>query len=136
MLATNAVELMEDYFADIWSGQTSSTPDNWTGENPACGQCAITALAVQKYLGGEILECRISFRDSDTPVSHYWNMIGEEDIDVTYIQFQHRKIRDEVFVGIASKESLLSDPDTRKRYEILLEALKAKDPLNFFLSLK
>ena len=38
-----------------WSKETSFEPDNWTPENPAWGQYAVTALVVQDFFGGEII---------------------------------------------------------------------------------
>ena len=37
-----------------WSKETSFEPDNWTPENPAWGQYAVTALVVQDFFGGEL----------------------------------------------------------------------------------
>lgn len=36
-----------------WSSETVTT---WTADNPAKGQCSVTAIAVQRLLGGEILK--------------------------------------------------------------------------------
>lgn len=38
-----------------WGRETSDDPDEWSEENPARGQCAVTALLVRELLGGEIL---------------------------------------------------------------------------------
>jgi hypothetical protein len=40
-----------------WSAETSVDPAGWTPDNPAWGQCAITALHVDAVLGGDIMRC-------------------------------------------------------------------------------
>lgn len=137
MLIPDAQERIENYLASFWSKSTAYNPENWTKENPAHGQCVPTSLAIQKYLGGDILKCRLSCRDGSPSETHYWNVIGEHEIDATFIQYQNRKLGDEVFVGIVSKQTLLEDMDTRKRYELFMDSLNAgSDPLGFFFSLK
>jgi hypothetical protein len=37
-----------------WVNETSADSENWTRENPSYGQCVVTALIVDDYLGGEI----------------------------------------------------------------------------------
>ena len=39
-----------------WSIETSS---KWTSENPAKGQCGVTALIIQELCGGEIKKTKI-----------------------------------------------------------------------------
>ena len=54
-----------------WTAETSYSPEEWSVNNPAYGQCAVTALVLQDYLGGEILKCDvIGFADS-----HFFNQI-------------------------------------------------------------
>jgi chromosome segregation ATPase len=45
--------------------ETSATPASWSLENPARGQCAVTALVVQDEMGRE--------RGVVNGESHYWN---------------------------------------------------------------
>jgi hypothetical protein len=42
-----------------WSEATSADSERWTGRNPAWGQCAVTALSVQDYLGGTLLRSKV-----------------------------------------------------------------------------
>lgn len=54
----------------------------WTAENPAFGQCAVTALIVQDFFGGEILFCKHQ--------NHFWNQMPDNaktQIDLTRSQF-------------------------------------------------
>ena len=61
-----------------WSDRTSSL---WTPDDPARGQCSVTALAVQHLCGGEILK-------TPTPAGpHFYNRIGGERHDFTAAQF-------------------------------------------------
>ena len=61
-----------------WSSETAST---WTAENPARGQCSVTAIAVQRLLGGEILKT-----ETDEG-AHFYNRIGGIRYDFTAAQF-------------------------------------------------
>ena len=61
-----------------WSKETcvSSLKDNWNKDNSSLGQCAITSLIVNDFLGGKIMRCMTSFG------SHYYNMINNKIIDL------------------------------------------------------
>ena len=73
-----------------WSSETGS---KWSSDNPACGQCSVTALVVQDLLGGEILKTkvggdwhfynRIDGRRWDLTVSQFPTPIGYEDFPCT-----------------------------------------------------
>ncbi|NJN56837.1 MAG: hypothetical protein HC879_04750 [Leptolyngbyaceae cyanobacterium SL_5_9] len=61
-----------------WSRESSSL---WTKQNPACGQCGVTALVIQDQFGGGILK---------TPTEggwHFYNQIDGERYDLTIEQF-------------------------------------------------
>jgi hypothetical protein len=61
-----------------WSQATSS---KYTPENPTRGQCGVTTLVVNDFLGGEILK---------TPVEagwHFYNRIAGKRMDWTAAQF-------------------------------------------------
>jgi hypothetical protein len=61
-----------------WSRESSSL---WSTENPACGQCNVTALVIHDHCGGEILK---------TPVDqlwHFYNRIDGCTYDFTAEQF-------------------------------------------------
>ena len=64
--------------ASAWSPRTAST---WTPANPAKGQCSVTAIAVQRIAGGDILK-------TPTPDGlHFYNRIGGVRFDFTAGQF-------------------------------------------------
>lgn len=61
-----------------WSLETSS---KWRPDNPARGQCSVTAIAVHDILGGDILKTR-------TPGgTHFYNRLGGVKWDLTVSQF-------------------------------------------------
>lgn len=95
---------------ESWCAETSADPDNWTPENPAWGQCAVTALIVQDHLGGLLL------RTCNEGVSHYWNRIGGIEIDLTRSQFKGWN-PDEVV--LRDRDYVLGFPKTQRRYELL-----------------
>lgn len=136
MLVPNAQQLIQEFFSDFWSLQTTYTPSSWISENPARGQCVPSALAIQKYLGGEIVKCTLFFKNGSE--SHYWDIIGDDELDTTFIQYKDHKIDNEIFVGIVRKDTLLLDHDTRKRYEHFMNAINASStkPADFFSQLK
>ena len=95
----------------------SAFKNRWSKENPTCGQCAITSLIVQKYLGGTIN--RIKLSNGDT---HYFNIVNGQIVDLTREQFDIENINisyDEY--EIIDGQTLLKNEDTRQRYNLLLK---------------
>ena len=89
----------------------------WKPEVPSLNQCAVTALVVQDYFGGDLLRCSLSNGDS-----HYWNCLPDGRIvDLSKDQFEFTKQRKFGEVIVRDREYVLSYPDTRKRYEILAQ---------------
>lgn len=86
--------------------------DDWTEKKKCLGMCAITALIVNDYFGGEI--CKIYVAG----ISHYFNLITNEIIDLTSSQFEcdinYNDYR------IVDRKTILND-DTEKRYKLLKE---------------
>lgn len=113
------IEKLKLLLADSWEGRTCSPGlrNNWSKEIPSLGQCAITALIVNDFFGGKIMRCMTSLG------SHYYNLIDNKFIDLTVEQFlgeipQYENGQER------TREYLLNNEDTRKRYEILLYNLK------------
>ncbi len=105
-----------------WNKETSSDPDNWSQDNPSYGQCAVTSLIVNDYFGGEIVWAN-ALLPNKTEVSHYFNRIGDAELDLTRAQFPEGTT---VPKGIpkskefsSTREYILSYPITQKRYETL-----------------
>lgn len=106
-----------------WGADTAK--GEWREDVPSLNQCAVTALVVQDYFGGDIL--RTSLNDGD---SHYWNLlpIGLQ-VDLTSDQFEYthqkrgadeiRRSRDYV---LNSERAIQAR--TKERYEILAARVK------------
>lgn len=93
---------------DAWAADTSVDP-RWSDVCRSRGQCAVTALVVQDYLGGHLMRAVVE------GVSHYWNRLPEDDIDLTRDQFGAFA---PVNVTERSRKYVLSFPDTATRYEL------------------
>lgn len=101
---------------DAWRADTSITPSEWSRSNPAAGQCAITALIVQDFFGGDLLRGRIEGG------THYWNRLPNgQEVDLTAEQFDTEPVISEV--ELRSREYVLSYPATSARYQRLLANL-------------
>lgn len=101
-----------------WTDETCSLglKDIWTKDNKALGQCAVTALIVNDFLGGKIMRCMCETG------SHYYNLINNEVIDLTDSQF--KVIPDYTLGEESAREYLLSNIDTKTRYLLLLKNVK------------
>jgi hypothetical protein len=76
------LKTLEDAVRGSWSKETCypGCANEWNEANPAFGQCAVTALVVQDYLGGTLLYCQHQH--------HYWNStVRGEEVDFTREQF-------------------------------------------------
>ncbi len=93
----------------------------WSTDNPSLNQCAVTALIVQDYFGGELLRCKTKHGNS-----HYWNRLSDgTEEDLTESQFEagtDTAIKSEYLVR--DREYVLSFPDTDKRYRLLKEKIE------------
>lgn len=86
--------------------------NQWNDDNKTLGHCAIVALIINDYFGGYI--CKIKVNN----ISHYFNLIDDEIVDLTSEQFKINDISYANYV-IKTREDVLMDEDTKKRYEIL-----------------
>lgn len=93
-----------------WSIKTS---DKWRPDNPACGQCSVTALVVQDLLGGEILKTNVA------GAWHFYNRIEGRRWDLTVSQFATPIGYEDV---PSSRDEALADTTTQA-YTILREQL-------------
>lgn len=89
----------------------------WKEENPSLGQCAITSLVINDYVGGKIMRCMCSTG------SHYYNLINGDIVDLTSEQFGDEKPLYEE-ASERTREYLLSNDDTKRRYIMLLHNIK------------
>lgn len=92
----------------------------WNSKNPTCGQCAITAVIIQDYFGGTIH--RIKMKDNET---HYFNILDGKIVDFTKEQYELYNIVIQYEPNeLISRERILSNPNTNKRYNILKERVE------------
>ena len=107
------IEKLSNVLRKSWSKETRH-PDfvkDWSKDNPAKGQCAVTAFIVQDYFGGKLAYNRMHF--------HIWNILPDgETIDLTKDQFPINIIIEQE--GITSREEIEKiDPTVMERYKIL-----------------
>lgn len=103
--------------ATSWTARTASPLVAWTPDNPSSGQCAVSALVLQDYCGGEICRCVVA----GTP--HYFNRIDGQVVDSTAAQFGTVAINYDT-ATVRSRQRILRHADTRRRYELLKERVE------------
>ena len=114
---------IEDVIRAAWSSATSSDKDRWTPENPAWGQCAVTACVVNDYRGGELVWAQAQLPNGES-ISHYFNkLLDGTVVDLTREQFPAGTIVPEGVPktkGFATTRAyVLSFNVTRQRYDTL-----------------
>lgn len=113
---------LSDLLPQLWSAETSASPQRWSPANPALGQCAVTAALVQELQGGSMTNCIVTLPDGSKD-SHYANRISGRKHDFTAQQFPPGS----VFGSFAAKDQglgstrayALSFPITLQRYDVL-----------------
>lgn len=117
------IKKLEDALQVAWCQETLLPEEraDWDEDDPAYSQCFVTALVVQRLLGGEIAQGR-SKQDPDNV--HAWNILSDgsqHDFDRSQFpagyEFEIEKTR--------TPKSLLNSPnadtaETNKRYKLLL----------------
>lgn len=98
--------------AQCWSAASAST---YSADNPSCGQCSVTALVAQDWLGGDVAK---------TPAGgdwHWYNMIDGQRFDFTADQFAARlDYRD----APSTRADALTDTSV-EQYRALSDAVRA-----------
>ncbi len=106
-----------------WSKETSADPDKWTSENPAWGQCAVSALIGEDCFGGNLLRYDLLGMGS-----HYINQLPNGDeVDLTASQFPknlYECIKNHSPKEPRTREYVLSYPETKKRYKLLKQRVE------------
>ena len=96
-----------------WSLKSSTL---WTKDNPAAGNCGVSALVAHDHFGGEILKSRYG------AIWHFYNRIDGERIDFTESQF------DEPFVYTdepSNREEAFADTNS-EQYDYLRSAVRSR----------
>lgn len=115
------IDDLEHALAESWGSDTSADPSGWHRANPAWGQCAVTALVVQDYFGGDLLRSMVG------EVSHYYNLLpGSRQIDLTFRQFGHGAVA--TAPEQRARDYVIGYPATARRYQIL--AARTRDHLS------
>ena len=81
-----------DALREAWAADTCSPDDlarsGWQPDNPAWGQCDITALVVNDLFGGELV-CGEVYLNGEQHNYHWWNRLPSGlELDLTREQFR------------------------------------------------
>ena len=104
-----------------WCRQTAypACQKEWVPEDPSYGQCAITAMFVHDLFGGKIYKLHV-----DGGGTHYFNVIDGTVVDLGSEQFTLYHIPVPYENGFEVDPRYCgTNPDTRKRYELLCSRL-------------
>ena len=94
---------------------TQKDPQFNLSNDPTYGQCAVTAMLVNKFFGGEIRKIRVSGGGT-----HYFNVINGQVFDLTRDQFDLYNIPVDYSTGInVPLQYCGKNANTRDRYNIL-----------------
>lgn len=104
------LEQLAQQLRTAWSKETATT---WTRDNPARGQCSVTALVVYDLFGGRILKTGVG------PHDHFYNQIDGRRVDLTSSQFEGPIAYEDL---PASRDDAFSDT-TSNQYQALRRAL-------------
>lgn len=105
--------LIENLLLKCWSPETSSL---WSQDNPARGQCDVTAIVINDFFGGEILKTFINGQP------HFYNRMDGVNCDFTASQFQ---VLPKYLDLLADREEILSSNfKVRQQYQILYDSFK------------
>jgi len=112
------IDEMYSIVSKSWSKETCSPglKNEYNKSDKALGQCAVTALIVNDFTGAKIMRCMCETG------SHYYNLINNEVVDLTKSQF--KEIPNYELGEERTREYLLSNEDTKKRYLLLLKKVK------------
>jgi hypothetical protein len=105
-----------------WNAKTGYANENWSADNPARGQCVVTSLVVQDYLGGDLV--RFAVTGEGINEKHYCNVLEDGTlIDVTRSQYRipvTMRLDPVDLKNFSSmRERRLADEETHTRYEYL-----------------
>ena len=95
-----------------WSPETGQ---HWRPDNPAAGQCGVTALVVQDHFGGTILKTDVN------GAWHFYNQVDGRRFDVTMRQFDSPIGYDD----LPSDRAEAFADCSRQSYELLRDRLRS-----------
>jgi len=116
------IMLLRPALLKAWCRETSADPDGWSESNPAWGQCAVTELVVRDVVGGDLVWAEAQLPDGRR-ISHYWNRVQGQDIDLTREQFPTGTVVPEGGLRRAditdTAAYVMSFPVTAERYRVV-----------------
>jgi hypothetical protein len=114
----NEIERLRPILRAAWGADTCDPHDlpDWRPDNPARGQCGVTALVVHDLLGGELILGEVVV-DGVKVGHHYWNRLpGGQEVDLTEDQFHPG----ETVVGGEAQQRPAGPPGRcREQYDLL-----------------
>jgi hypothetical protein len=90
-----SLEEIEPVVRAAWCRDTCDEADlaDWTPQNPARGQCGVTALVLHHLLGGDLLLAEVLFPDGSRQGVHWWNRLPDgREVDLTREQFAPHEV--------------------------------------------
>lgn len=117
------VETLERIFPQVWSRETSAFPDEWSEDNPSCGQCFHTSWVAFTYLRGTVLQSVLPHEG----FVHFWNVLpGGTVHDFTAAQLcgteiDQCKLVRTVITPRVFRQYLEYFTEARKRYQLFCE---------------
>lgn len=114
---------------ESWCRETAFESAEWSEINPARGQCAISSLIVQDFLGGELV--RFVVEGPSIAEKHYVNLINGVLIDTTHSQYSKldvslRLSQPDLGPYLSLRERLLADSSTLERYQLFRHIVESK----------
>jgi hypothetical protein len=108
-----------------WGADTCDPADlaDWHPDNPARGQCGVTALVLNDFFGGDLVLGEVHVAGERTGM-HYWNRFGAGlEVDLTREQFRP----EEVVVGGHVAQRPPGPPRRcREQYDLLRRRVLAR----------
>lgn len=122
-------DLVVDAIKSSWSPQTCYSASEWSDDNPARGQCVVSALVLQDYCGGSLRKFQTTYKGLEE--SHYANVLPDgTEVDVTRSQYPADLELVEVDIDLKGYDSirdkLFAKANTRARYELLKRDVEVK----------
>lgn len=104
-------QLVKEVLKQCWSKRSCS---RWSDDNPARGQCGVTALVIQEQFGGDILKTNV---DGEW---HFYNVVDGIKYDLTIDQFY----KPPSYIDIPSNREEAPTDTNQEQYNYLLGKFK------------
>ncbi len=91
----------------------------WRADNPACGQCNVTALLIQDLYGGNLLKTPLAAGD------HFYNSIDDQRLDFTASQFDQPIAYADLSADRAEAERGVTDAECEALKTAFLQVIDA-----------